>query len=90
MTLKAHSKNRMVGITLYVNIKQRHSPSLSTYRSASLRDDVRYDGFNHWPQANEGGKQISCRECGGKSTRICGKCRVGLHDLCFEKFHTRP
>ena len=49
-------------------------------------DAVRLDGTNHLIQP--GPTQRVCMQCKKKSTRICSKCNVGLHDRCFVAFHS--
>ena len=55
--------------------------------SQRLPDDVRFDGIKHYirPIAS----RRVCAQCGKRSTRICSKCDVGLHDYCFEDFHAK-
>ena len=56
--------------------------------------EVRYDGFEHWPEAIKGVNQSRCRveNCTGKSRIRCTKCNVFLclsNNNCFVKFHTK-
>lgn len=55
-------------------------------------DDVRYDGYCHWPEHIEPKKR--CRECVKAYTRMsCSKCKMPLcitkDKNCFVKFHTK-
>lgn len=49
--------------------------------------EVRFDRLDHlvqsWPT------QLRCGSCGKKTMRRCAKCKVGLHDMCFQQYHTR-
>ncbi|XP_054724350.1 piggyBac transposable element-derived protein 3-like [Uloborus diversus] len=54
--------------------------------SSRVCNEVSFDGKDHLIVVNP--KQIRCAYCGKKSTRKCIKCLVGLHDKCFEIFHT--
>ena len=49
--------------------------------------EVRFDGAGHF--IDRINTQRRCAECGGKATRVCTKCDVGLHDRCFVAFHTQ-
>ena len=60
---------------------------LSSAVSTRVLPDVRYDGLNHWIQVIA--TQRRCALCGKKSTRVCEKCDVGLHDVCFKSYHSR-
>jgi hypothetical protein len=55
--------------------------------SKRVNESVRTDGIGHWIVAAEG--KLVCGKCGGRSTRKCEKCNVGLHDLCFKDFHQK-
>lgn len=46
---------------------------------------VRFDGQNHFIQPIL--TQRRCALCGNKTTRICSKCNVALHDRCFANYH---
>lgn len=48
-------------------------------------DAVRRDRLDHFIRPIV--TQRRCAHCGRKSTRICQKCNVGLHDRCFVDFH---
>lgn len=52
-----------------------------------VSDDIRFDPGNHLiiPIAT----QRRCAMCGKKTTRICGRCEVPLHDRCFAEFHAK-
>ena len=46
---------------------------------------IRFDYANHFLLPAE--KQSRCVLCKKNSRRMCKKCRVNLHELCFEEFH---
>lgn len=56
--------------------------------SSRVTDEVRYDGLNHWI-VDAGGHKPECAECGGRTSKKCDKCDLGLHVDCFKKFHVR-
>ena len=76
--------------TYFSKYSKRENSSLAAGKSKKLSkrvsSDVRYDGKDHLIVVNP--KQIRCAYCGKKSTRKCNKYLVGLHDKCFEIFHT--
>ena len=51
-----------------------------------VQAEVRFDHVDHlvqsWPT------QLRCASCGKKTMRGCAKCKVGLHDKCFQQYHT--
>ena len=48
---------------------------------------IRFDRLDHlvepWPT------QLKCACCGMKTKHRCSKCKVGVHDRCFIKFHSK-
>jgi len=49
--------------------------------------DVRFDGINHYIDSVTTKRR--CVVCGMKTTKVCTKCNVSVHDRCFGTFHTR-
>ena len=49
--------------------------------------EVRFDGTNHFIGTTSTQKRYA--QCGMKVKKKCNKCNVGLHDRCFEQFHSR-
>ena len=47
--------------------------------------DIYYDGAKHYQVPSE--KQGRCKVSKTYSRRRCKKCKVNLHDVCFEIFH---
>jgi len=56
-------------------------------------DDVRLDGYHHWPRAMDLKAPLSCRYkgCTNRSTVMCTKCKTFLcmskGKMCFENYH---
>ncbi|XP_047103911.1 piggyBac transposable element-derived protein 3-like [Schistocerca piceifrons] len=48
--------------------------------------DVRLDPGNHFFVPSK--TQKRCAYCKEKTTKICDRCNVGVHDKCFASFHT--
>ena len=46
---------------------------------------IRFDSANHFLLPAE--KQSRCVLCKKNSRKMCKKCRVNLHELCFEEFY---
>ena len=49
-------------------------------------NSVRFDRLDHLVQPSA--TQLKCAECGMKTKHRCIKCKVGVHDRCFVRFHT--
>jgi len=60
----------------------RHRPL-----DARTPPDVRFDGINHHIDSIT--TQRRCVVCGMKTTKVCTKCNVSLHERCLGSFHTR-
>lgn len=52
-----------------------------------VSEDIRFDHGNHFVTPIP--TQRRCAFCGKKTKRICDRCNVPLHDLCFAIFHTK-
>ena len=48
---------------------------------------VRFNGQNHLIQPWK--TQLRCASYGMKTMRRCSKCQVGVHDRCFQDFHSK-
>jgi hypothetical protein len=48
---------------------------------------LRYDGLNHWTDISPQ-KRAICKVCAGRSKFICKKCKVPLHPMCMEIYHS--
>ena len=46
---------------------------------------IRFDSANQFLLPAE--KQSTCALCKKNSRKMCKKCRVNIHELCFEGFH---
>lgn len=50
-------------------------------------DQIRFDRLDHlvepWPT------QLKCASCGMKTKHRCTKCRIGVHDRCFIRYHSQ-
>ena len=53
--------------------------------SKRVLDEVRLDGKDHYPRSS---KMVRCALCHKQSRTRCSKCDVGVHQKCFEQFHT--
>ncbi|XP_035207658.1 piggyBac transposable element-derived protein 2-like [Stegodyphus dumicola] len=42
---------------------------------------------NHYIERTENGKQRKCSVCKTNARKQCGKCNIGLHEDCFERWH---
>ena len=51
----------------------------------SILPGIRFDSAIHFLLPAE--KQFKCALCKKNSRKMCEKCRVNLHKLCFEEFH---
>ena len=73
-----------------VYVKRSSRQVRSRGRPSSLHKRVpnalRLDGMNHFVRPNA--TQLRCAHCGNKTKHMCTKCDVGVHDWCFEIFHT--
>lgn len=54
--------------------------------SGRVGSEVRYDRLDHLIVCID--TQRRCAACGKKTTRICKRCDIPLHDKCFAPFHT--
>jgi hypothetical protein len=52
-----------------------------------VSESLRYDSGGHFLSAIATQRRYA--ECGMKTKRICCRCDVPLHDLCFKPFHTK-
>lgn len=66
---------------------KRPGPQNSKLLGGRVSLDVRFDGQGHLVVPIK--TQRRCALCGKKTKRICGKCDVPLHDVCFLPFHTK-
>ena len=66
---------------------KRPGPQKSTILGGRVSVDVRFDQIGHFVVLIK--TQRRCALCGKKTTRICSKCDVPLHDICFAPFHTK-
>ena len=48
--------------------------------------EIRYDRVDHLVE--RWGTQLRCGACRKKTMRRCSKCKVGVHDKCFQQYHT--
>lgn len=81
---------RRIITTAYLSKKparKRTGPQKSKLFGGRVSTDIRFDNGNHLiiPITT----QRRCAACGKKTTRICGRCDVPLHDICFAPFHTK-
>lgn len=101
-TLGKNSKFELKQFRLAISKTLRGECSPSTPASCRVRkiiknprayrpdNDVRYDGFQHWPSFKNG--QSRCKFCKtGYTTVICARCDISLCFVptrqCFSKFH---
>lgn len=49
--------------------------------------DIRMGSVGHYLQRTENGKQRKCAICKINVRKECGKCNVGLHVECMQKWH---
>lgn len=62
----------------------RPSKQLLTKR---VPEDIRTDSVGYYLQRTENGKQRKCAICKTNVRKECGKCNVGLHVECMQKWH---
>lgn len=67
--------------------RKRPGPQRSALLGGRVPVDIRFDSGNHLVQPIA--TQRRCAACGKKTKRICGRCDVPLHDICFAPFHTK-
>ena len=60
-------------------------PAVTKLLEKMVFPGIRFDKVNHFLLPAE--KQSRCALCKKNSRKMCKKCRVNLHELCFEKFH---
>lgn len=63
-------------------------------RERRTDDDIRYDGFDHFPEYSENRVRCKLETCNGKSQVFCSKCRVhlclNLNHNCYRDYHKKP
>ncbi|CAK9801055.1 PiggyBac transposable element-derived protein 3 [Anthophora plagiata] len=69
------------------NPKNRGRPSLQKQASKRVPESVRTDPIGHYLERTLQGKQRKCAVCKTNVRKQCGKCNVGLHVDCMEKWH---
>lgn len=73
-------------------VSSRVQNPILNHRGYRPDNDVRYDGFQHWPSYRNG--QSRCKYCkNGFTTVLCARCNISLCFVptrqCFTKFHIR-
>ena len=71
----------------YSDPKKAGRLSLAGASSSRIPLDVRAAG-NHYIGRTEEGKQRKCAVCKKNARKQCSVCNVGLHEECFQKWHT--
>ena len=66
---------------------RRPGPNRNHVKKGRVLPDVRFDNVGHTVITNL--TQRRCAQCGKKTTRMCEKCDVGVHDKCFKLFHSQ-
>lgn len=66
---------------------RRSGPQKTVLFGGRVSLDVRFDGNGHLVLPIT--TQRRCALCGKKTKRICKKCDIPLHDVCFAPFHTK-
>ena len=61
-------------------------PRSSKALSKRIPDEVRFDSSDHWLTCAY--KQNRCAVCSKNTMKMCSKCCVNLHELCFPLFHS--
>jgi len=62
-------------------------PNRKRSHATAFEEDIRTDGFEHWPAVCPEKKRLRCKFCGKQSVNRCVKCKVALHIECFQQFH---
>ena len=60
-------------------------PKTSKPLQSRVFDQIRYDRTDHWIVQAQ--KQNRCALCQKNTTKMCEKCNVNLHDVCFKSYH---
>lgn len=66
--------------------RKRPGPQKAKVVGGRVSSEIRFDKTDHLIKPIN--TQRRCAACGKKTTRICKRCDVPLHDKCFENFHT--
>ncbi|XP_049816661.1 piggyBac transposable element-derived protein 2-like [Schistocerca nitens] len=69
-----------------VSEPKRRGPQGSKLMGGRVNTDLRLDPGNHFIVPSK--TQKRCAYCKKKTTKICDRCNVGVHDKCFASFRT--